>query len=74
MARTFKSAVHGECEGSLSALFARRTRTMKQCSFDARSQGQNLGRSLNERRKRFEGPSLGLMARLGVPVGGRVRK
>ena len=34
----------------------------------------SLGHSLQERHKEFGRPSLGLMARLGVPVGGRVRK
>ena len=33
-----------------------------------------LGHSLNVRLKRIRRPSPGLMARLGVPVGGRVRK
>jgi hypothetical protein len=54
------------------ALLARRTRTVKRCSFDARSKGQPWPLPHSE----VEGigrPSLGLMARLDVPVGGRVR-
>jgi len=73
---------------------ARRTRTVKRCSFDARSKGQPGYASLSEwvivvREMEEDGPwrslfaratrglprpSYGLMARLGVPVGGRVRK
>ncbi len=71
------------------ALLARRTRTIGMCSFDARSKGQpwpllyvvngvkrGLGLSSScARATRGRGlPSLGLMARLGVPVGGGVRK
>ena len=55
------------------ALLARRTRTVKRCSFDARCKGQPLPLPSREV-KRIGGPSPGLMARLGVPVGGRVRK
>ena len=55
------------------ALLARRTRTVKLCSFDARSKGQPWPLPLGQVRK-FGRPSYGLMARLGVPVGGRVRK
>jgi len=55
------------------ALLARRTRTVKLCSFDARSQGQPWPLPYREI-KRIRRPSPGLMARLGVPVGGRVRK
>jgi len=40
------------------ALLARRTRTMKLCSFDARSKG-SLGHSLQERHKKSEGPRQG---------------
>jgi len=55
------------------ALLARRTRTVKLCSFDARSKGQPWPLPLGQVGK-FVRPSHGLMARLGVPVGGRVRK
>src|SRR5438105_55129 len=59
-------------EGAARCLLARRTRTVKLCSFDARSKG-NLGHSPKGNIRNLR-PSLGLMARLGVPVGGRVRK
>ena len=55
------------------ALLARRTRTVKLCSFDARSKGQPWLLPLGQVEK-FGRPSHGLMARLGVPMGGRVRK
>ena len=55
------------------ALLARRTRTVKLCSFDARSKGQPWPLPYREV-KRIGRPSLGLLARLGVPVGGRVKK
>ena len=55
------------------ALLARRTRTVKLCAFDARSKGQPWPLPSREV-KRIGGPSLGLMARLGVTAGGRVRK
>jgi hypothetical protein len=42
-------------------------------SFDARSKGQPWP-LLQREVSRIGRPSLGLMARLGVPVGGRVRK
>src|SRR6266513_4623631 len=54
-------------------LLARRTRTIKLCSSDARSEGQS-GRSPGGEVGKIGRPSPGLMARLGVPVGGRVRK
>ena len=47
---------------------------MKLCSFDARSEGQS-GDSLGENvmvQRENRRPSPGIMARLGVPVGGRV--
>jgi hypothetical protein len=72
------------------ALLARRTRTIRMCSFDARSQGQPRPLPLADgwssrgewrlmifcaRATRGRGRlSPGLMARLGVPVGGRVRR
>ena len=55
------------------ALLARRTRTIRMCSFDARSKGQSWPLPWIEV-WRTGRPSLGLRARLGVPVGGRVRK
>ena len=55
------------------ALFARRTRTIGMCSFDARSKRQPWPLPLREV-GRIRRPSIGLMARLGVPVGRRVRK
>ena len=56
------------------ALHARRTRTMKLCSSDARSKGQPWPLLLREVR-RIGRPSPGLMARPDVPeVGVRVRK
>ena len=51
---------------------------MKLCSFDARSKGQSLATPLtrndDEGAENGTWPSPGIMARLGVPVGGRVRK
>ena len=55
------------------ALLARRTRTMKRCSSDARSKGQPWPLPKMEVWQTGR-PSSGLMARLGVPVGGRVSK
>ncbi len=70
------------------ALLARRTRTVEQCSFDARSNGQPWPLSSREV-KRIGGISLGLLARPGrsiakkseggagekyLPAGGPVRK
>jgi len=67
-------AVSEEQEGSSQTiLLARRTRTIKLCSSDARSEGQS-GRSPGGEVGKIGRPSPGLMARLGVPVGGRVRK
>src|SRR4029079_5709105 len=57
------------------ALLARRTRTFRKCLFDARSKGSTatpLKKCIEK--YRIGRPSPGLMARLGVPVGGRVRK
>ena len=56
------------------ALLARRAPTRKQWSLDARSKGQPRPLPLREVEKESEEPSPGRMARLGVPVGGRVRK
>ena len=57
-------------EGSRQTiLLARRTRTMKRCSSDARSEGQS-GDSPEGKVGNTGSPSPGLMARLGVPVGG----
>jgi hypothetical protein len=53
-------------------LYARRTRTIKRCSSDARSEGQS-GCSPEGEVGKTRRPSPGQMARLGVPVGGRVR-
>src|SRR6267142_2271251 len=55
-----------------TVLLARRAPTIKRWSLDARSEEQSAysfwgGRGIRR-------PSPGLMARLGVPVGGRVRK
>ena len=55
------------------ALFARRAPTMKRWSLDARSKGQPWPLPYIEV-YRIGRPSLGLLAHLGVPVGGRVRK
>ena len=51
------------------ALLARRTRTVKLCSFDARSKGQPWPLPSREVKKVGE-TSLGLLARLGVSAGG----
>jgi hypothetical protein len=60
-------------EGSRQTiLLARRTRTIKRCSSDARSEGQS-GCSPEGEVGKTRRPSPGQMARLGVPVGGRVR-
>src|SRR5438132_845492 len=58
--------------GSQTILLARRTRTIRLCSSDARSEGQS-GRSPGGEVGKIGRPSPGFMARLGVPVGGRVR-
>jgi len=61
-------------EGSRQTiLLARGTRTIRLCSLDARSEGQSGDSPEGEVRK-IGRPSHGLLARLGVPVGGRVRK
>ena len=57
---------------SQTILCARRTRTIKRCSSDARSEGQS-GCSPEGEVGKTRRPSPGQMARLGVPVGGRVR-
>jgi hypothetical protein len=53
-------------------LLTRGTRTIRKCSFDARSEGQS-GDSPYGKVGKIRRPSPWLMARLGVPVGGRVR-
>ena len=66
------SKLGGKGRSRQTILLARRTRTIRQCSSDARTEGQSgdsFGGDAEQRR-----PSPGLMARLGVPVGGRVRK
>ena len=55
-----------------TVLLARRAPTIKRWSLDARSEEQSAYSFWGSRGIRR--PSLGLMARLGVPVGGRVRK
>jgi len=55
-----------------TVLLARRAPTIKRWSLDARSEEQSAYSFWGSRGIRK--PSLGLMARLGVPVGGRVRK
>jgi len=66
-------AVSEEQEGSSQTiLLARRTRTIKQCSSDARREGQS-GCSPDDEVGKIGRPSPGVLARLGVPVGGRVR-
>jgi hypothetical protein len=65
-------AVSEGWEGSgQTILLARRTRTMKLCSSDARSEGKS-GHSPKERHKETENwkTLAQAMARLGVPVGG----
>jgi hypothetical protein len=57
---------------SQTILCARRTRTIKRCSSDARSEGQS-GCSPEGEVRKTRRPSPGQMARLGVSVGGRVR-
>ena len=60
---------------SQTILLARRTRTMNLCSSDARREGQSGCSPEGKEGKvgKIRRPSPGLMARLGVPVGGRVR-
>jgi len=63
-------AVSEEFGGSSQTIFlARRTRTMKRCSSDARREGQSGCSPVGEVRK-IGGPSSGFMARLSVSVGG----
>ena len=70
-----------------AVLLARRTRTIGMCSFDARNRGSTsppfeektseLGGNIDDCLLEIRGPrrpSRGLMGRLGLPVGGRVRK
>ena len=54
-------------------LLARGPRTIGMCSFDARSEGQ-FGNSSEGKVRKVGRASPGLMARLGVPVGGQVRR
>jgi hypothetical protein len=71
--REKRASLEGRERSRQTILLARRTRTMRQCSSDARSEGQSgdsFGGGDAEQRR----PSPGLMARLGVPVGGWVRK
>jgi hypothetical protein len=66
-------AVSEEQEGSSQTILcARRTLTIKRCSFDTRSEGQS-GCSPEDEVLKTSKPSPGQMARLDVPVGGRVR-
>ena len=55
------------------ALLARRTRTIRMCSFDARVKG-SLTTPFQRGEERIRRTSSGLVTRFGVPVGGRVRK
>src|SRR6266850_6999654 len=58
---------------SQTILLVRRGRTIGMCSLDARSEGQS-GCSPEGEVGKTRRPSPGQMARLGVPVGGRVRR
>jgi len=67
--REKQASLEGRERSRQTILLARRTRTMSQCSSDARSEGQSgdsFGGGDVEKRR----PSHGLMARLGVLVGG----
>ena len=67
-----RAASEGWEGSSQIILLARRGRTIGMCSLDARSEGQS-GCSPEGEVGKPRRPSPGQMARLGVPVGGRVR-
>ena len=85
--RDRQTSLEGGGGNSQAILLARRTRTMKRCSFDARSEGHSLATPLTRGREDWKA-LVGLMARPGesiakqsegragekcLPVGGRQR-
>ena len=68
-----RAASEGREGSRQTILLARGTRTIRRCSFDARSEGQ-FGNSPEGKLRKVGRASPGLMARLGVPAGGRVRR
>ena len=62
----------GKGSGQVPSLLAERARS--ECARPMRAVEGSLGHSLRGAVARIERPSPGLMVRLGVPVGGRVRK
>ncbi len=70
--REKQASSEGRGRSRQTVLLARRTRTISPCSFDRAV--KDMATPYKERYVENRRPSHGLMARLGVPVGGRVRK